>query len=206
MAGNQNQAYRSVMKTLLVKQQTCGRSKHVRRDERFFSLAQTDKLYHELKWNMVIKRAHWGFYWPNTHASTLLCWSPDARHMLRFNNILNLKSPINVNKYRLRPTRAFCRMWPEFPLRPGWLPSLSPSSLWLGSSRAFCAFYEVVLLKYLCNAPSSFSDLAFFPYLFALCLLVFDSWYFSCYKKKYITKKKYRYIYIYKNWTKVFQG
>jgi len=49
VAGNQNQAYRSVMKTLLVKQQTYGRSKHVRRDERFISLAQTDKLYHELK-------------------------------------------------------------------------------------------------------------------------------------------------------------
>ena len=37
------------MKTLLPKQQTWGRSKHVRRDERFLSLAQIDKLYHELK-------------------------------------------------------------------------------------------------------------------------------------------------------------
>jgi len=26
------------------------RSKHVRRDERFLSLARIDKLYHELKW------------------------------------------------------------------------------------------------------------------------------------------------------------
>jgi len=41
---------------------------------RFLSLAQTDKLYHELqwimlikrelKWNMLIKREHWAFYWP----------------------------------------------------------------------------------------------------------------------------------------------
>jgi len=36
IAGNQNQAYHSVMKTLLPKQQTWGRSKHVPRDERFF--------------------------------------------------------------------------------------------------------------------------------------------------------------------------
>jgi len=38
-AGNQNQSYRSVMKTLLPKEQTWGRAKHVRRDERFLSLA-----------------------------------------------------------------------------------------------------------------------------------------------------------------------
>jgi len=43
-AGKQNQSYRSVMKTLLLKEQTWGRSKHVRRDGRFFSLAQIDKL------------------------------------------------------------------------------------------------------------------------------------------------------------------
>jgi len=49
-AGNQNQSYRSVMKTLLPKEQTWNRSKHVRRDERFLSLAQFDELYHELKW------------------------------------------------------------------------------------------------------------------------------------------------------------
>jgi len=37
------------MKTLLPKEQTRGRSKHVRRNERFPSLAQIDKFYHELK-------------------------------------------------------------------------------------------------------------------------------------------------------------
>jgi len=37
------------MKTLLPKEQTYGRSKHVRRDERFLSLAQIDKLGHQLK-------------------------------------------------------------------------------------------------------------------------------------------------------------
>jgi len=47
--GNQNQSYRSVIKTLLPKEQAWGRSKHVRRDERFPSLAQIDELYHELK-------------------------------------------------------------------------------------------------------------------------------------------------------------
>jgi len=47
-AGNQNQSYRSVIKILLPKQQTWGRSKHVRRDERFPALI--DKLYHELMW------------------------------------------------------------------------------------------------------------------------------------------------------------
>jgi len=41
-----------------------GRSKHMRRDERFLSLAQIDKLHHEHKWNSLIKRAHWAFYWP----------------------------------------------------------------------------------------------------------------------------------------------
>jgi len=40
IAGNQNQSYRSVIKTLLPKEQTWGRSKHVRRDERFISLPQ----------------------------------------------------------------------------------------------------------------------------------------------------------------------
>jgi len=35
------------MKTLSPKEQTLGRSKHVRRDERFLSLAQIDKLYRE---------------------------------------------------------------------------------------------------------------------------------------------------------------
>jgi len=35
IAGNQSQAYRSVMETLLPKQQTWGRSKHVRRDTRW---------------------------------------------------------------------------------------------------------------------------------------------------------------------------
>jgi len=49
---NQNQSYRSVMKTLLQKEQIWGRSKHVRRRERFLSLVQIDKLYseRELKW------------------------------------------------------------------------------------------------------------------------------------------------------------
>ena len=37
------------MKTLLPKEQTWGRSKHVRRDERFLSLAQSDILYYRLK-------------------------------------------------------------------------------------------------------------------------------------------------------------
>jgi len=36
----------------------------MRRDERFVSLAQIDKLGHELKWNMHVKRAHWAFHWP----------------------------------------------------------------------------------------------------------------------------------------------
>jgi len=36
----------------------------VRPDERFLSLAQIDKFYHELKRNMLMKRAHWDFYWP----------------------------------------------------------------------------------------------------------------------------------------------
>jgi len=48
-AGKQNQSYRPVIKTLLPMEQTWGRSKHVRCDERFVSLAQIDKLYHELK-------------------------------------------------------------------------------------------------------------------------------------------------------------
>jgi len=52
------------MKTLLPKQQTWGRSKHVRCDERFLSLSQNGELCHELKWNMLIKPAHWDFYWP----------------------------------------------------------------------------------------------------------------------------------------------
>jgi len=52
IAGNQDQAYRSVIKTLLPKEQIWGRSavKAVRGDERFLSLAQTDKLYYERKW------------------------------------------------------------------------------------------------------------------------------------------------------------
>jgi len=49
-AGNQNQSYRSVIEALLPKEQTWVRSKRVHRDERFLSLAQTDELYHELKW------------------------------------------------------------------------------------------------------------------------------------------------------------
>jgi len=40
ISGNQNQSYRSVMKTLSPKQQTWDRSKHVRRNERFLSSAQ----------------------------------------------------------------------------------------------------------------------------------------------------------------------
>jgi len=49
--------YRSVMKTLLLKEQTWGRSKHVCRDERFLSLGQIDKLDHELKWNIYAYKA-----------------------------------------------------------------------------------------------------------------------------------------------------
>ena len=36
----------------------------MRRDERFLSLAQIDKFYYERKRNMLLKRAHWAFYWP----------------------------------------------------------------------------------------------------------------------------------------------
>jgi len=50
IAGKQNQSYRSVIKTLLPKEQTWRRSKHVRSNERFLSLAQIDKLCLELKW------------------------------------------------------------------------------------------------------------------------------------------------------------
>jgi len=49
IAGNQNQAYRSVMKTLLLKEQTCGQSTQCAAMSGFLSLAQIDKLYHELK-------------------------------------------------------------------------------------------------------------------------------------------------------------
>jgi len=49
IVGNKNEAHRSVMKTIFPKQQTLDRSKHVRRDERFLSLAHIDKLCHELK-------------------------------------------------------------------------------------------------------------------------------------------------------------
>jgi len=52
------------MKTIFPKQQTLDQSKHVRRDERFLSLAHIDKVYHEPKWNMYIKRAHSAFYGP----------------------------------------------------------------------------------------------------------------------------------------------
>jgi len=38
-AGNHNKSYRSVIKTLLPKEQTRGRSKHVRRNECFLLLA-----------------------------------------------------------------------------------------------------------------------------------------------------------------------
>jgi len=48
LAGNQNQSYRSVMKILLPKEQMLTRAKHVLRDARCRSLAQIDKLYHEL--------------------------------------------------------------------------------------------------------------------------------------------------------------
>jgi len=48
-AGKQNQFHRSVIKTLLPKEQTCGRSKHVRLDYRFLLLAENGKLYYELK-------------------------------------------------------------------------------------------------------------------------------------------------------------
>jgi len=44
------------------------------------------------------------------------------------------------------------------------------SSLWHGSYYAFYAFSEVVLLKYLSNAPFSFSALAFVCPSFSLLL------------------------------------
>jgi len=50
IAESQNQSYRLVITTLLPMDQTPGRSKHVRRNECFLSLAQIDKLYYELKW------------------------------------------------------------------------------------------------------------------------------------------------------------
>jgi len=62
-AGNQNQSYRSVIKTLLLKEKTWARSKHVCCDERFLSLAQIDKLYHELKLNIYAYESC-AFYWP----------------------------------------------------------------------------------------------------------------------------------------------
>jgi len=78
----------------------------VRRNERFF-LAQIDKLYHELKWNMLIKRAHWYFYWLKyaciNLADVWTCKSPGAWHVFRSITFFYVKSPINVNKYRLRP-------------------------------------------------------------------------------------------------------
>jgi len=49
IVGNKNEAHRSVMKTIFPKQQTLDQSKHVRRDERFLSLAHIDKVYHEPK-------------------------------------------------------------------------------------------------------------------------------------------------------------
>jgi len=71
IGGNQNQSCRSVIKTLLPKEQTWGQSEYVHRDERFLSLAQIYKLHHELKWNMLIKRAHWAFYWPKYACTNL---------------------------------------------------------------------------------------------------------------------------------------
>jgi len=52
------------MKTVLPKEQTWRRSKHVRRDERFLSSVKIDKLNHELKWNMLVKRAQCAFRRP----------------------------------------------------------------------------------------------------------------------------------------------
>jgi len=49
IAGKQNQSYRSVMKTLSPKEETWGRSKHVRSDERFLSLAQIDNFTMSLR-------------------------------------------------------------------------------------------------------------------------------------------------------------
>jgi len=76
------------------------------------------------------------------------------------------------------------RFAPPLGTSMGWLPALSPSSLWLGSSRASCAFSEVSLVKYLSNALFSFYfglfclALASFWItlkIFDLCHLVFDS-------------------------------
>ena len=57
------------------------------RDERFLSLAQIDKLYHELKSNMLVNRAQWAFYGPKyaciNLADVWTCQSPGACHMLR---------------------------------------------------------------------------------------------------------------------------
>jgi len=71
----------------LPKEQTWGRSKHVRRDERFPSLPQINKLYHA-KWNIhAYKACALGFLLAEIRMHIpcwcLDCWSPDARHMFR---------------------------------------------------------------------------------------------------------------------------
>jgi len=56
---------------------------------------------------MLIKGAHWAFYWPKYACINLAdVWIANllVDGTCLYYNILYLKSPINVNKYRLRPT------------------------------------------------------------------------------------------------------
>jgi len=46
IVGQQNQSYRSVIKTLSPKEHTWSRSKHVRRDKRFLSLGRNSFFHH----------------------------------------------------------------------------------------------------------------------------------------------------------------
>jgi len=91
------------MKALLQKQQTWGRSKHVQRDERFLSLAQVDKLYHELTSEICLKRVRIGLLLAEIRMHKA-CWCLDLLISCCKHNILYLKSPININQYRLTPT------------------------------------------------------------------------------------------------------
>ena len=62
MKANVNKNLCSVMKTLLPKENNLRPVITLHRDERFLSLAQTDKLHHEFKW-ILQKHAHRAFYW-----------------------------------------------------------------------------------------------------------------------------------------------
>jgi len=57
---------------------------------------------------MLIKRALWGFYWPKYTCINLAdVWTVNLLvHGPCLDNILYLTSPINIDKYRPRPTRT----------------------------------------------------------------------------------------------------